>query len=67
MKTNELYIITRGDEHHYFTSLYRIGKYLNKQRTQVEYSFLKNNDVDGWIIDIVDGSDIQYKYIDEEK
>ena len=64
MKNNELYRIARGDEHHYFTSLYRIGKYLNKQRTQVEYAMLKNNDIDGWNITIIDGKDIPWGSID---
>ena len=64
MKTNELYRIARGGEQHYFTSLYRIGKYLNKQRTQVEYAMLKNNDIDGWSITIIDGKDIPWGSID---
>jgi len=64
MKNNELYRIARGDKHHYFTSLYRISKYLNKQRTQVEYSFLKNKNIDGWSITIIDGKDIPWGSID---
>ena len=66
MKNNELYIITRGDEHHYFTSLHKIGKYLKKQRTLVEYSLLKNKNVDGWSIDVVDGSKVMWEDIDQE-
>ena len=67
MKTNELYRIARGGEQHYFTSLYRIGKFLNKQRTQVEYAMLKNNDIDGWDITIIDGKDIPWGSIDCDK
>ena len=63
---NELYMITRGDEHHYFTSLYRVGPYVGKQRAQAEYALLKDKDVNGWRIEIVDGSKIMWENIDEK-
>ena len=63
---NELYMITRGDEHHYLTSLYRVGQYVGKQRAQAEYALLKGKDVNGWIIEIVDGSKIMWENIDEK-
>lgn len=64
LQENELYMISCGEEQLYFTSLYRIGKFLNKQRAQVEYSMLKNKNVDGWSIDIVDGSKVMWEDID---
>ena len=63
---NELYMITRGDERHYFTSLYRAGLFIGKQRAPVEYAMLKERDVDGWRIEIVDGADVCWKNIDEK-
>ena len=63
---NELYMITRVDEHHYFTSLYRVGQYLGKQRAQAEYALLKGKDINGWRIEIVDGSKIMWENIDEK-
>ena len=62
---NELYMITRGDEHHYFTSLYRAGLFIGKQRAPVEYAMLKGKDVNGWRIEIVDGSKIMWENIEE--
>ena len=64
---NELYMITRGDERHYFTSLYRAGLYVGKQRAQAEYALLKGKYVNGWRIEIVDGSKIMWENIDEKK
>ena len=63
LEGNKLYMITRGDEHHYFTSLYRAGLYIGKQRAPVEYALLKGKDVNGWTVEIVDGSEIKYKDI----
>ena len=61
---NELYMISRGNEHHYFTSLHKIGKYINKQRMQVELAFLKKRPINGWNITIIDGKDIPWGSID---
>lgn len=66
LEGNELYMITRGDEHHYFTSLYRAGLFIGKQRAPVEYAMLRGRDVDGWIIEIVDGSKVMWEEIDLE-
>ena len=66
LKDNELYMIARGDERHYFTSLYRAGLYTGKQRAQAEYALLKGKDVNGWRIEIVDGSKIMWENIDEK-
>lgn len=66
LEDNELYMITRGDERHYFTSLYRAGLYVGKQRAQAEYALLKGKDVNGWTIKIVDGSKIMWENIDEK-
>ena len=63
---NELYMITRENEHHYFSSLYRAGLYIGKQRAQTEYAMLKGRDVDGWTVEIVDGSKVMWKNIDEK-
>ena len=64
---NELYMITRGDERHYFTSLYRAGLFIGKQRAPVEYAMMKGRDVNGWRIEIVDGRKVMWENIDEEK
>ena len=61
---NELYMISRGDEHHYFTSLYRAGLYIGKQRAPVEYALLRGKDLDGWTVEIVDGSEVMWENID---
>lgn len=66
IEVNELYMIARGDEHHYFTSLYRVGQYVGKQRAQAEYALMKGKDVNGWRIEIVDGSKIMWENIDEK-
>jgi len=66
LEGNELYKISRGDEHHYFTSLYRAGLFIGKQRAPVEYAMLKGRDVDGWTVEIVDGSKVMWKNIDEK-
>ena len=66
LKDNELYMIARGDERHYFTSLYRAGLYAGKQRAQAEYALLKGKDVNGWRIEIVDGSKVMWENIDEK-
>ena len=66
LEGNELYMIARGDERHYFTSLYRAGLYTGKQRAQAEYALLKGKDVNGWRIEIVDGSKIMWENIDEK-
>ena len=63
---NELYMITRGDEHHYFTSLYRVGPYVGKQRGQGEYALLKGKDINGGRSEIVDGRKILWENIDEK-
>lgn len=65
LKENELYMITRGDERKYFTSLYRAGLFIGKQRAPVEYAMLKGKDVNGWRIEIVDGSKVMWENIDE--
>ena len=67
IEENELYKISRGDEHHYFTSLYRAGLYIGKQRAQAEYALLKERDVNGWTVEIVDGSKVMWEEIDKEK
>ena len=64
LEGNELYMITRGDEHHYFTSLYRAGLYIGKQRAPVEYALLKGRDINGWTVEIVDGSKVMWEEID---
>ena len=66
LEGNELYMIARGDEHHYFTSLYRAGLYMGKQRAQAEYALLKGKDVNGWKVYKVDGSKIMWENIDEK-
>ena len=64
---NELFRINNGEEQHYFTSLYRIGQFVDKQRAQVEYAAMKGKQINGWNIEIADGSDVTWKQIDEEK
>ena len=64
LQEDELYMISCGDEQHYFTSLHKIGKYINKQRTQVEFAFLKKRPIKGWDITIIDGKDIPWGSID---
>ncbi len=66
LEGNELYMITRVDEHHYFTSLYRAGLFLGKQRAPVEYALLKGKEINGWSVEIVDGADVCWKEIDLE-
>ena len=66
LEDNELYMIARGDEHHYFTSLYRAGLYMGKQRAQAEYALLKGKNVNGWRVYKVDGSKIMWENIDEK-
>ena len=66
LQENELYMITRGYERHYFTNLHKAGLYAGKQRAQAEYALLKGKDVNGWRIEIVDGSKIMWENIDEK-
>lgn len=66
LEGNELYMITRENEHHYFTSLYRTGLFLGKQRAPVEYALLKGKEINGWRIEIVDGSKVIWENIDEK-
>ena len=66
LKTKELYMLYRDNECYYFTTFNKAAKYINKQRTQLEYYMLHNKPIDGWTISIIDGGDIMYKYIDPE-
>lgn len=63
---NELYMIARGDEHHYFTSLYRAGLFIGKQRAPVEYALFRGKEINGWTVEIVDGSKVMWEEIDLE-
>lgn len=66
LEENELYMITRGDERHYFTSLHKAGLYIGKQRAQAEYALLKGKDVNGWYVYKVDGSKVMWENIDKD-
>ena len=67
LKTNELYRIWNDEEQHFFTSLYRAALFLNPEKPNrfgFEYALKNNRTYKGWNVDIVDGSDITWKYID---
>lgn len=38
--------------------------FIGKQRAQAEYAMLRGKDVDGWTVEIVDGSKVMWEEID---
>ena len=57
-------IENESGETHWFTSLYRVALFLGKQRAHVDYHFTKGTRYMGWIISLIDGSDVPWKHID---
>lgn len=65
---NNLICVTAGTEKHYFTSTTRAGQFLGLAAGSVQWAIdhhnvLVNNKDEDVTITIVDGSEIQYKYI----
>jgi len=51
----------------YFTSLTQIMKALGLSTSTVYYTLQKNGQYNGWVADIVDGSEIPYKNINPKR
>ena len=67
-KDNNLILVNSGKEKYYFTSLSRTGRFLNILPASVSWAIahrnvLKNNRDEDVTIEIIDGSEIPYKYI----
>lgn len=67
-KDNNLVLVNVGNKKHYFTSLTRAGRFLGLQSSSISWAIahrneLTNNAGEKVTITLVDGSDIQYKYI----
>ena len=68
-KNNNLILVNVGaDEKHYFTSANRAGQFLGIQQNSVNWAIvhgntLINNNDKEVTIELVDGSEIPYKYI----
>lgn len=67
-KNNNLILVNVGKTKHYFTSATRAGDYLGIQGNSVNWAILhnnvlKNNNNEDVTIELVDGSDVPYKYI----
>jgi len=67
-KNNNLILVNVGEEKHYFTSANRVGKFLGIQANSVSWAVmhqnvLVNNRGDNVTVQIVDGSEIPYKLI----
>lgn len=67
-KDNNLVLVNAGNKKHYFTSLTRAGKFLGLQSASISWAIahrnvLTNNAGEKVTITLVDGSEIQYKYI----
>lgn len=62
---NNLFKVTNEEKKymHWFTSIGRISADLGIFRSTVEYCFLKNKPCHGYNIELVDGANIEYKYI----
>ena len=70
-KDNNLLLVTSGKKKHYFTSLSRVAKFLGINAGSVAWAIghrntLKNNNDEDVTIEYVDGSDIPYKYINND-
>jgi hypothetical protein len=67
-KDNNLVLVNVGNKKYYFTSLTRAGRFLGLQSSSISWAIahrneLTNNAGEKVTITLVDGSDIQYKYI----
>lgn len=67
-KDNNLILVNVGRIKHYFTSSTRAGNYLGLQGSSVNWAIvhrntLKSNKGEDITIEVVDGSDVPYKYI----
>lgn len=67
-KDNNLILVNVGDKKYYFTSSNRAGKMLGMQNNSINWAIihknvLTNNAGEKVTIELVDGSDIPYKYI----
>lgn len=65
---NNLLLVKSGNRKHYFTSISRVANFLNINPSSVAWAIghrnvLKNNKDEDVTIEIVDGSDIPYKLI----
>lgn len=67
-KDNNLILVSIGKKKYYFTSSTRAGKFLGLQGSSVNWAIvhrniLKSNKGEDITIEIVDGSEVPYKYI----
>ena len=63
-KNNNLILINIGDKKYYFSSIRKAGNFLTEQSNSVYENELVNNNKEKITIELVDGSNIPYKYID---
>lgn len=67
---NNLILVTSGDRKNYFTSATRAGKFLGLAAQSVSWAIvhrnvLVNNAGENVTIELVDGSEVPYKYINK--
>ncbi len=65
---NNLILVKSGNEKHYFTSTNRAGKFLGLQANSINWAIvhgniLFNNKDEEVTVNLIDGSEIPYKYI----
>ncbi len=70
-KNNNLILVNVGMTKHYFTSANRAGDYLGLGNNSIMWAImhhneLSNNKGDIITVEIVDGSDVPYKYINND-
>lgn len=70
-KNNNLVLINEGEKKLYFTSFNRAGMHLGLQANSIKWAVnhnnvLYNNRDEKITIELVDGSDIPYKYINNK-
>lgn len=71
-KNNNLVLVNVGEKKHYFTSINKAGLFLGLAPASINWAInrkneLKNNNDEIVTIEIVDGSEVPYKYINNQR
>lgn len=71
-KDNNLVLVNVGDKKHYFTSMNKAGLFLGLATASVKWAVdhkneIINNNDEIVTIDVIDGSEIPYKYINNQR
>ena len=71
MKNNNLILVNIGSKKYYYTSANKAGKLLGIQPNSINWAIIHKNELlyrnNKVIIELIDGSDIPYKYINNEQ